>query len=188
MGLSARRRGLMGQESGGSQFPLYLYNEGEISSVAGDFTTDGYKYGADSNYEQSKQPEYLGIKSKNSFEYKGGRTFTTQYQIPNSCIGKTLRVIGTQTNTGNTSSTDMRNSFARVYVSSQVVNNSEVQAVADSGCFVDAIYANQAINGKNKTINIDLTLTLTQAGYVSVMAYKGYGGWLDVKISKIWIE
>lgn len=182
--LMRRRRALMGAQ-GGELFPLYLYNEGVISPVVGSFTTDGYKYGQP--FAQSQEDTYLQIISTSPYNFRGGRTFTIQSPIPRSCVGKTLRLSGTQTNQ-NTGVSDMRNSYVYAFISDAVVTSSDTESVIDSGSFVDSISDRQLILGANTTINLNLSLAITKTGYVSIVAYKGYNGWLDVKIDKIWIE
>lgn len=178
----SRRRALIGQNSNVS-FPLYLYNEGVISPVVQDFTTDGYKYGE--SFAQSKESSYLRIYSTSQYNIRGGRTYTTQLKIPQSCVGKTLHVTGTQVNSA---ASDMRNSKAYAFISESVVTTSNTENVISSGSFVNNIHTSQDLLGASTTINIHLTLSITQAGYISIVGYKGYNGNLDMKINKIWIE
>lgn len=172
------------QESG----VVWLYNEGEVSPLIGAWTTTGYKYGSDSSFTQSFEATYLKIYSLSQYNVKGGRTFSSQLQISSNFIGKTLRVQGTQTNPLSGVGYDMRASNAYAIISESVVDTNDTQSVSSSGSFPNNIYAWQSIAGASTTINIDISLPITQAGYVSVVAYKGYGGRLDTHITKIWIE
>ena len=177
----SRRRALMSNNA--DSFPMYLYNDGVISHVVQDFTTDGYKYGE--SFAQSKGSSYLRIYSTSQYNIRGGRTYTTQLPIPISCIGKTLHVTGTQVNSA---ASDLRNSKAYVFISESVITTSNTENVISSGSFVNNIQTSQDLLGASTTINIHLTLSITQAGYISIVGYKGYSGNLNMNINKIWIE
>lgn len=189
MNLMARRMALMGQVKPAG--PIWIYNQGEETDLSGEFTTTGYKYGADSAFAQSKGSKYLILQATSHYNVRGGRTWTTSIPLPESMRGKTLRCTGTMSNPSGNS----RSSFFRLYNAQTVIDISSTEDVNNSGAFVDAEYANFQFSGTaaqevpaGTTKTFDLSLQLTTPGYVSVMFYKGYISTMVVHIDKIWVE
>ena len=186
----SRRRALIAASNSGSEFPLYLYNEGVISPIIGDFNTTGYKYGADSAFAQSKASTYLRLRSTSQYNLRGGRTWTGNNALPSQYIGKTLHCTGNMTN----QQLNNRRTFFRLYLSESVVDASDTEDVGNSGAFVNATYSNFQFSGSDADVpaettkTFDISLPITQAGYVSVMFYKGFTGQIDVHVENIWIE
>lgn len=187
MTLMQRRRALMRSKKASSV--ISLYDTGVEAPITGGFNTTGYKYGASDKFTQSKGASYLVLQSLNQYNIRGGRTWTTTNRIPSNAIGKTLRATGTVTNTGNVS----KNTYVRLYNSENVVDASSTENVNNSGAFIDAQYtqfdfstATDVPAGTTKSF--DISLPVTFAGYVSVMFFKGYNGYIIVHVDKIWIE
>lgn len=183
--LMRRRRALMRSKKASSV--ISLYDTGVEASITGGFNTTGYKYGADNIFTQSKDASYLVLQSLSQYNFHGGRTWTTTNRIPSNAIGKTLRATGTVTNTRLAN----RKTYVRLYNSENVVDASSTENVDDSGAFVDAQYAQFDFGTDvpaGTTKSFDISLPITFAGYVSVMFYKGYNGYIVVHVDKIWVE
>ena len=179
--LDQRRR------SGGDAL-TWLYREGVISPILGDFNTAGYCYNESHNYgsfSQSKEAGCLLLRAGNPNKYTGGRTFTSDNSISDSFIGKTLRVSGSISWTYYTT----RASFVGVYLSEEVVNASGTENVDQSGAFVNAVSQKHQFSGPaNTTENFDLMLPITQSGYISIMFYKGHTAAMEIRVDRVWIE
>ena len=185
--LMRRRRALMAVGKASSGIPLY--DAGVEAPITGGFNTTGYKYGADGKFAQSKDASYLVLQSLSQYNIRGGRTWTTANTIPSNAIGKTLRAIGTVTNTGLSN----QNTYIRLYNSGNVVDVSDTEDVNESGAFTGAQYAQFDFSTADNvpagtTKSFDISLPISFAGYVSVMFYKGYNGYIVVHVDKIWIE
>lgn len=189
MGELLRRRELiLPSESG----PIWLYNEGEVSPIIGGWNTTGYKYGSDAYFPQSIQPTYLQLGPTNQYNNKGGRTFTSNNRLPASLIGKTLHVVGTM---GITMVAGGRDTYAYVFISDDVVDDSSKQFVGQTGAFVaPKIYKYFAFTSGTVSVPVntvkdfELVLPITQDGYLSVCFYKGHNGQITTKFMKIWAE
>lgn len=184
--LMRRRRALMAAGKASSGIPLY--DAGVEAPITGGFNTTGYKYGADNQFAQSKDASYLVLQSLSQYNISGGRTWTTANTIPSNAIGKTLRAIGTVTNTLAAS----RNTYVRLYNSENVVDASDTEDVNESGAFISAQYTQFDFSTTDvpagTTKSFDISLPITFAGYASIMFYKGYMGYIEVHVDKIWIE
>lgn len=184
--LAKRRRALMAGAGG----PIWLYNQGVEAPLSGGFNTTGYKYGASNMYTQSKGATYLVLQALSQYNIRGGRTWTTSQQIAASMVGKTLHCSGTVSNTAG----ENRSTFVRLYRSENVIDASSTENVDSSEAFVNAQYANFQFSGSTEIVpagttkTFDLSLQIAAPGYVSVMFYKGYLGYIVVRIDKIWIE
>lgn len=184
--LMRRRRALMAAGKASSGIPLY--DAGVEAPITGGFNTTGYKYGADNLFAQSKDASYLVLQSLSQYNIRGGRTWTTANRIPSNAIGKTLRATGTVTNTELAN----KNTYVRLYNSENVVDASDTEDVNESGAFISAQYTqfdfstNDVPAGATKSF--DISLPITFAGYASIMFYKGYMGYIEVHVDKIWIE
>ncbi len=171
MSLIVRRKSLLGANTSGK---IWLYRNGVISPLIGDFITDGYQYGP--SFSQTKGETDLMIAATSPYNIRGGRTFTGLNPIPAKYIGKTLHCKVTLCNV-------QRASFARLYLSENVVSVSDVENVNDSGAFINSAFSEVTMND-----TVDLSLPVTQAGYLSVMMYKGYPGLVSAEFEEIWIE
>ena len=182
--LMKRRRALVAGEAS-----ISLYDTGVEAPVTGGFNTTGYKYGAANHFTQSKGAAYLVLQTLSQYNIHGGRTWTTKNRIPSKAIMKTLRATGTITNTEYVN----KNTYVRLYNSENVVDASSTENVNNSGAFVGAQYAQFDFSTATETPagttkSFDISLPITFAGYVSVMFYKGYNGYIIVHVDKIWIE
>lgn len=182
---SNRRRALMAALEGGDSFPLYLYNEGVISPVVGDFNTDGYKYAT--QFSQSKQPDYLYITATSLYNIPGGRTWSGNIPISAKYIGKTLKCSGVVGVTGDVAG---GRSYVFLYLSDSVTNDSSNISPLDSTAFENeshvSFYTGELTAGQSKTFT--LSLPITKDGYVSVVMFKNYNGKMYTMFQKIWIE
>ena len=186
--LMRRRRALMAAR-GGESFPLYLYNNGATSPIIGDWNTTGYRYGADSNFGQSKGSTELCVYTSNKYSVKGGRTFTGDNPIPARFVGKNLHVKGYWKLNGDVTGGRIYDAYA--IISDSVQNASATQDVLTSGAFTNGISAVTRVTtdmSVGATKPFSFTLPITKAGYVSLVMYKGYNGLIYAYFQEVWIE
>lgn len=164
--------------------PVWLYKDGVTSPIIGGWNNAGYKYG--SAFAQSQDATKLRIYSTSQYNNRGGRTFTTNLQIPADFINKSIHVKGSITIT----TLAGRNNKGYVFISETVQDASSTEDVASSGAFTNAISKyfesdNMAI-GTTKTF--ELVIELTKVGYLSLVGYKGYNGYVTVNFEEVWVE
>ena len=184
MNLSARRNGLLGGALPGK---IWIYQNGVVSPIIGNFSDNGYQYG--SPFSQSKRETDLFITSTSPYNIRGGRTWTGNRTIPPVLIGRTLRCTGHL----GSNQYDNRIAFVRMYLSGEVATVSSEEDVSTSGAFLQSTYVEAAVDfnhplAENTNFAFDLSLPITQPGFLSLMLYKGYSGLVYASFESIWIE
>ena len=182
--LMLRRRALMGAQGEGSG-PVWLFNNGVTSSVAGGWNNAGYKYG--STFAQAITSNSLHVYSTNKYNTRGGRTYTTNNVLPANLLGKTLVLKGTLVTSD---VNDNRNCAIYLYISETVTNASTVESVPSSGAFTNEIHRSKTytIQDASGTDNFEIRLPITQTGYVSLVGYKGYTGTYHFYFKEVYAE
>ena len=180
MNLLQRRRTLMGK---GGEEPVYLYNRGVISDVAGGINNTGYSRNETYN-TVTQAPTYLKItctSTSTASTIRGGRCFTFNNSLPSKYIGKTLHVKYAHKNTSE-SAKDLIIAFI-----AESVQNGADEASAYTNYIKKGVYKNQ----ESDFVYGELTLSITRTGYVSICGLKAdssSGGIYDIRFYEVWIE
>ena len=179
MTLAERRRALMiGAKTPSGK--IWLYNNGVISPIIGNFSVFGYSH--NSTYNKAEiTDEYLWYHNDSSgatSALTGGKTFTSELILPSYLIGKTIHVKGQHKNNQTAA-----NDSAGVYVSDSVVNSQ-----SPNTSFVNNINTVLPLATDIQLTDFEFTLLLTKIGFLSLVGRKQSSGKVEIRFLEVWAE
>lgn len=160
---------------------IYLYNNGVTSEIYGPINNKGYSANATYNKAtfESTYLQVYGNSSGATAAVKGGKTFSFENPLPAEYIGKKVYIRGKHKNTSSNAS-----DIAYIFISDALPDTTSTSFAT---AFPNYIYNSFTMKQASDFTNFELSLTITRAGYLSIVGRKNGGGYSYIQFYEIFI-